>query len=81
MRGDPVITIGERCTLGKGIGIVGHERIEIGNDIWTGHYVYVTDQNRQYWPATLPLPTEAAVSVPKGDAGHGVVVAAADQHR
>jgi len=28
LRGDPVITIGDRCTLGKGIGIVGHERIE-----------------------------------------------------
>ena len=41
--GDPVITIGDRCSLGKGIGIVGHERIEIGDDIWTGHYVYVTD--------------------------------------
>ena len=48
MRGDPIITIGERCTLGKGIGIVGHERIEIGDDIWTGHYVYITDQNHGY---------------------------------
>ena len=45
LRGAPVITIGDRCTLGKGIGIVGHERIEIGDDIWTGHYVYITDQN------------------------------------
>jgi hypothetical protein len=48
MRGEPIITIGDRCTLGKGIGIVGHERIEIGHDIWTGHYVYVTDQNHGY---------------------------------
>ena len=48
MRGEPIITIGDRCTLGKGIGIVGHERIEIGDDIWTGHYVYVTDQNHGY---------------------------------
>ena len=47
-RGDPIITIGDRCTLGKGIGIVGHERIEIGDDIWTGHYVYITDQNHGY---------------------------------
>ena len=39
MGGDPIITIGERCTLGKGIGIVGHERIEIGDDICPGHYV------------------------------------------
>ena len=48
LRGDPVITIGDRCMLGKGIGIVGHERVEIGDDIWTGHYVYITDQNHGY---------------------------------
>jgi len=45
VRGAPVITIGDRCMLGKGIGIVGHERIDIGDDIWTGHYVYISDQN------------------------------------
>ena len=58
LRGDPVITIGDRCTLGKGIGIVGHERIEIGDDIWTGHYVYVTDQNHGYEDLDLPIGTQ-----------------------
>ena len=58
LRGDPIITIGERCTLGKGIGIVGHERIEIGDDIWTGHYVYVTDQNHGYEDLDLPIGTQ-----------------------
>ena len=29
LRGDPVITIGDRCMLGKGIGIVGHERYRL----------------------------------------------------
>ena len=58
MRGDPIITIGERCTLGKGIGIVGHERIEIGDDIWTGHYVYITDQNHGYEDLDLPIGTQ-----------------------
>ena len=50
-----MITIGDRCTLGKGIGIVGHERVEIGDDIWTGHYVYVTDQNHGYEDLDLPI--------------------------
>ena len=57
-RGDPIITIGDRCTLGKGIGIVGHERIELGDDIWTGHYVYVTDQNHGYEDRRLPIGTQ-----------------------
>ena len=58
LRGDPVITIGDRCMLGKGIGIVGHERIEIGDDIWTGHYVYITDQNHGYEDVDLPIGTQ-----------------------
>jgi acetyltransferase-like isoleucine patch superfamily enzyme len=79
LRGDPVIVIGDRCTLGKGIGIVGHERIEIGNDIWTGHYVYVTDQNHGYEDLELPIGTQMWHNEPVviGDGswlGHGAVV-------
>jgi acetyltransferase-like isoleucine patch superfamily enzyme len=77
--GDPVITIGDRCMLGKGIGIVGHERIEIGDDIWTGHYVYVTDQNHGYEDLDLPIGTQLwknePVSIGSGSwLGHGAVV-------
>jgi len=78
-RGDPIITIGDRCTLGKGIGIVGHERIEIGDDIWTGHYVYVTDQNHGYENIDMPIGTQmwrnAPVSIGSGSwLGHGAIV-------
>jgi acetyltransferase-like isoleucine patch superfamily enzyme len=78
-RGDPIITIGDRCTLGKGIGIVGHERIEIGDDIWTGHYVYITDQNHGYEDVSLPIGVQmwnnAPVSIGSGSwLGHGCVV-------
>jgi acetyltransferase-like isoleucine patch superfamily enzyme len=77
--GPPIITIGERCTLGKGIGIVGHERIEIGDDIWTGHYVYVTDQNHGYEDVDLPIGTQMwhnePVSIGSGSwLGHGAIV-------
>ena len=79
MRGDPIITIGDRCTLGKGIGIVGHERIEIGDDIWTGHYVYVTDQNHGYEDIDLPIGVQMWKNQPVsiGDGcwlGHGAIV-------
>jgi acetyltransferase-like isoleucine patch superfamily enzyme len=77
--GDPVISIGDRCMLGKGIGIVGHERIEIGDDIWTGHYVYVTDQNHGYEDLTQPIGVQlwknAPVTIGSGCwLGHGAVV-------
>jgi acetyltransferase-like isoleucine patch superfamily enzyme len=78
-RGEAIITIGDRCTLGKGIGIVGHERIEIGDDIWTGHYVYITDQNHGYEDIALPIGVQmwhnAPVSIGSGSwLGHGCVV-------
>jgi len=77
--GEPIITIGDRCTLGKGIGIVGHERIEIGSDIWTGHYVYITDQNHGYEDVELPIGVQMwknePVSIGDGSwLGHGAIV-------
>ena len=65
--------------LGKGIGIIGHERIEIGDDIWTGHYVYITDQNHGYEDVDLPIGvqmwTNEPVSIGSGSwLGHGSIV-------
>ena len=79
VRGDPIITIGDRCMLGKGIGIVGHERIEIGDDIWTGHYVYVTDQNHGYENVDVPIGVQMwknePVTIGSGSwLGHGAIV-------
>ena len=79
LTGEPVITIGDRCMLGKGIGIIGHERIDIGDDIWTGHYVYVTDQNHGYEDVDLPIGvqmwTNEPVSIGAGSwLGHGAIV-------
>ncbi len=78
-RGEPIISIGDRCMLGKGIGIVGHDRIEIGDDIWTGHYVYITDQNHGYEDIALPIGTQMwrndPVSIGSGSwLGHGSIV-------
>jgi acetyltransferase-like isoleucine patch superfamily enzyme len=79
VRGDPLISIGDRCMLGKGIGIVGHERIEIGDDVWTGHYVYITDQNHGYEDLDLPIGTQMWKNEPVvvgADSwlGHGAVI-------
>jgi len=76
---DPVVSIGDRCLIGKGSGIVGHYRIEIGDDVWTGHHVYITDQNHGYDDVTRPisLQTQPERPVSIGDGswiGHGTVV-------
>jgi acetyltransferase-like isoleucine patch superfamily enzyme len=76
---DPAITIGDRCVLGRGIGIVAHERVEIGDDTWTGHFVYVTDQNHGYENVDLPIATQLWKNAPVeigADCwlGHGSVI-------
>ena len=41
---NPFVRIGDRCLIGRGSGIVGHLGIDIGNDVWTGHYVYIRSE-------------------------------------
>jgi acetyltransferase-like isoleucine patch superfamily enzyme len=76
---DPVIRIGDRCLIGKGTGIVGHYEIVIGDDVWTGHHVYITDQNHGYEDVRLPISQQMMPEKPVhiGDGswlGHGSVV-------
>ena len=42
---DPVLRIGDRCVIGRGSHIIAHCSIDIGDDVYTGPYVYITDQN------------------------------------
>ena len=67
---DPVVSIGSRCLIGRGSHIVGHWEIVIGDDIQTGPYVYITDQNHSYEDPVEPIgrqwPTEAAVRIGSG---------------
>ena len=74
-----VVSIGDRCLIGRGSGIVGHYSITIGNDVWTGHHVYITDQNHGYEDVSRPISQqsqpERAVVIGDGSwLGHGAVV-------
>lgn len=60
----PVVRIGDRCLIGRGSGIVGHLAIDIGNDVWTGHYVYITDQNHGYQDVTRPISQQTQPELP-----------------
>ena len=79
MVSDPVVSIGDRTMIGRGSHVVGHFSIDIGDDIQTGPYVYVTDQNHVYDDPDTPVgrqwPVEEAVSIGSGSwLGTGVVV-------
>ena len=79
MVSDPVVSIGDRCVIGRGNAIVGHFRIEIGDGVFTGMNVYITDQNHSYDDLSEPigrqLPVESAVRIGSGSwIGSGVVI-------
>jgi acetyltransferase-like isoleucine patch superfamily enzyme len=76
---EPVVRIGDRCLIGRGSGVVGHLSIEIGDDVWTGHHVYITDQNHGYQDLDRPISVqwqpERPVRIGDGSwLGHGTVV-------
>ena len=76
---ETALRIGDRCLIGRGSGIVAHESIEIGDDVFTGHSIYITDANHGYVDLDVPIGRQFAepdpVSIGAGSwIGHGAVV-------
>jgi len=59
-----LLTIGDRCVIGRGSHIVAHESVTIGDDVWTGPYVYITDQNHGYEDPDVPIGRQCPVNRP-----------------
>jgi serine acetyltransferase len=76
---DPVLRIGDRCVIGRGSNIIAHYSIDIGDDVYTGPYVYITDQNHSYADPDQPIgaqwPVNSAVRIGPGSwLGTGAVI-------
>ncbi|HEY2519823.1 MAG TPA: DapH/DapD/GlmU-related protein [Streptosporangiaceae bacterium] len=74
-----LLRIGDRCVIGRGSHIVAHQRIDIGDDVFTGPYVYITDQNHGYADPDTPIgrqwPANSPVSIGTGSwLGAGAIV-------
>jgi len=61
---DRIVTIGDRCVIGRGTTVVGHLEIEIGDDVYTGPNVYITDQNHATDDPGIPVGRQAAPERP-----------------
>ena len=75
----PVLRIGDRCVIGRGSHVVAHQSVVIGDDVFTGPYVYITDQNHGYADPDMPigrqLPLNSAVCIGSGSwLGAGSIV-------
>jgi serine acetyltransferase len=75
----PVLRIGDRCVIGRGSHIIAHQSVQIGADVFTGPYVYITDQNHGYADPEMPIgrqfPVNRPVSIGAGSwLGAGAIV-------
>jgi acetyltransferase-like isoleucine patch superfamily enzyme len=76
---EPVLRLGDRCVIGRGSHIIAHKSIEIGDDVFTGPYVYITDQNHSYADVDVPVgrqwPVNSSVRIGAGTwLGTGAVI-------
>ena len=73
------IVIGDRCVLGAGSVLTAHESIVIGDDVWFGQNVFVSDASHGYQdpetPIGLQLGPHQPVVIGAGSwIGHGAIV-------
>lgn len=61
---DEVVTIGDRCLIGRGSSLVGHWSIVIEDDVFTGPDVYITDQNHGWSDPAAPIGRQHAPERP-----------------
>lgn len=76
---DPIVRIGSGVILGRGSHVVGHQSIDIGDDVYIGPNAYITDQNHGYADPAVPIgkqePVNDPVSIGAGSwLGHGAIV-------
>ncbi len=73
------LVIGDRCVIGTRSGITAHSSIEIGDDVWFGQEVFVTDSNHGTHDPDVPIGLQVGPHLPVriGEGswlGHGAVV-------
>ncbi|MEM9565570.1 MAG: acyltransferase [Actinomycetota bacterium] len=56
---DEIVRIGDGCLIGRGCSIVAHYRVTIGDDVFFGPNVYVTDQNHSVDRPEVPIGRQA----------------------
>ncbi len=52
---EPIIAIGSRVWAAHGLTIVAHRRVEIGDDVWIGPGVHITDAGHDPSDPSIPI--------------------------
>jgi acetyltransferase-like isoleucine patch superfamily enzyme len=73
------LVVGDRCVLGARVCITAHESIQIGDDVWFGQDVFVSDASHGYQdpevPVGLQFGAHQPVRIGSGSwIGHGAMI-------
>ena len=73
------LVIGDRCVIGARTSLTAHESIVVGDDVWFGQDVFVSDASHGYQeldtPIGLQLGAHQPVSIGSGSwIGHGAII-------
>jgi len=76
---DTGLVIGDRCVIGSRAILTAHESIVIGDDVWFGQNVFVSDASHGYQDVETPIGLQLGwahpVEIGAGSwIGHGVIV-------
>ena len=77
--GERVLVIGDGCVLGAGITVTAHQYVELGESVFTGQQVFITDASHGYQDPDTPIGrqfgTHQPVVIGSGSwLGHGAVI-------
>lgn len=76
---DRHLVIGDRCIIGARSTITAHEYVEIGDDVWFGQAIFVSDASHGYRDPDMPIGnqfgTHEPVRIGSGSwIGHGAMI-------
>ncbi len=76
---DRALVIGDRCVLGARVTVVAHTSVEIGDAVWFGQDVFVSDSGHGYQDPEVPIGEQFGdrqpVRIGSGSwLGHGAIV-------
>lgn len=73
------LIIGDRCVIGARCTLTAHGTIEIGDDVWLGQAVFISDSGHGYQDPNLPIGKQMSphepISIGSGSwVGHGAMI-------
>lgn len=73
------LEIGDRCVIGARSTVTAHQSITIGDDVWCGQNVFISDSSHGYQDPETPIGLQLGVKMPVAIGagswiGHGAII-------